>query len=114
MHREAEATWNRELESSRPDVKDEATTAEANGAEATTTEANGGEATTAETNGAEAKKGNLHSAASPWRAFANAKACFLAFCTSFGSPGFSNLMPFVLVTPAALTHRHTIRLLRLS
>ena len=113
-HREAEATWNHELETSRPDVKDEATTAEANGAEATATEANGAEATTAETNGAEAKRGNLHSAASPWRAFANLKACFLVFILSFSSPGFSNRKPFVLVFPAASIHRHTIRWLRLS
>ena len=60
------------------------------------------------------KEANLHSAASPWCAFAYSKACLLAFSTSAVSPGFSNLMPFVLVTPAASTHRLTTRWLRLS
>ena len=92
----------------------EATTAEANGAEATTAETNGAEATATEANGAEAKRGNLHSAASPWRAFANLKARLLVFILSFSSSGFCNRKVFVLVFPAASTHRLTIRRLRLS
>ena len=122
-HRETEACWNHELEA-------EATTTQANGAEATATEANGAEATTkpkqqrsrsnrnkqeeAEATTTEAKSGHLHSAGSPWRAFANPKACFLILSTSFESPGLSKWNPFVLDFPAESTHRHTIRWLRLS
>ena len=112
-HREAEATWNHELETSRqtepkqPQPKQ----TEPKQPQPKQTEPKQPQPKQPQP---KQKRGHLHSAAPEWRAFANPKARFLILSTSFGSPEFSNLKPFVLVLPAASIHRQTIRWLRLS